>query len=525
MLYEPHNANCMNAAKLVIRLYLSNNKFSSFPPIQHEASNLSSWQIDLSNNRISGSLPGWIFHIIGLRILNLAYNMFSGAIPSNIGSLRNLNALHLNNNRLSGNLPPSFKSCTELVILELGNNNFSGSVPLWLGDSMLSLIVLDLRSNNVTGNLPTNLCQLQRLQVLDLSSNKISGSIPRCVHNFTSMATYDTLSIYDGPSSFFLSYGPTEFIDYATIMWKGILANESGGNLPQLNVIDLSDNFLVGDIPSGFTSLKYLRSLDLSKNKLNGSIPYEIGQLKILQVLKLSSNTLGGIPQSLSDLTFLNTLNLSSNNLAGRIPTSTQLQSFDRSSYGGNSKLCGDPLPTICPMDILQQPATILVDHDHTGEKDDETFDMQAFYAALGSGFAFGFLGILAILTVHARSRHAFFHFASEFGDWIYVRIFLFCKEISSLVAGAFDIIELDCPDCRTQFVNVLNNGVDLPWDFPLCQTFHQMKKARGRLVLEFLKFCKEVKKSPESEREKEKPVLLSNQENKSFVKEQLKKI
>ncbi|KAL8137234.1 hypothetical protein V2J09_003235 [Rumex salicifolius] len=297
--------------------------------------------------------------------------MLSGAIPSTIASNGNLNALHFNSNRFSGELPSSMKNCTQLVILELGNN-FSGSVPFWLGDNLQSLIVLSLRSNSLSGYLPSNLCQLQRLQVSDLS---------------------------------------------------GILANESSGNLPQLNVFDLSDNHLMGEIPSGVTSLKYLRSLDLSRNNLNGSIPDKIDQLRFPEVLRLSSNRLRGeIPQSLAGLTFLNTLNLSSNNLTGRIPKSTQLQSFDPSSYGGNPGLCGEPLPTKCPGDKVL-PGLIVI--DQTGKKDHKTFDMEAFYAALGTGFAFGLFGILGILNFHAPSRHAFFHMASEVGDWIFVRTFL----------------------------------------------------------------------------------------------------
>ncbi|KAF5800368.1 putative non-specific serine/threonine protein kinase [Helianthus annuus] len=50
---------------------------------------------------------------------------------------------------------------------------------------------------------------------------------------------------------------------------------------------------------------------------------------------------------SLSELNFLGTFNVSYNNLIGRVPTGTQVQSFNESSFFGN-KLCGSPLTNDC---------------------------------------------------------------------------------------------------------------------------------------------------------------------------------
>ncbi|GAY52207.1 hypothetical protein CUMW_140140 [Citrus unshiu] len=70
--------------------------------------------------------------------------------------------------------------------------------------------------------------------------------------------------------------------------------------------------------------------------------------MRSLESIDFSINHLsGGIPQSMSSLTFLSHLNLSNNNLTGKIPSSTQLQSFDASSFVGND-LCGAPLPRNC---------------------------------------------------------------------------------------------------------------------------------------------------------------------------------
>jgi hypothetical protein len=54
-------------------------------------------------------------------------------------------------------------------------------------------------------------------------------------------------------------------------------------------------------------------------------------------------------------LSFLSYLNLSNNNLSGRIPSSTQLQSFNASAYADNHGHCGLPLLKTCLGDEVVQ--------------------------------------------------------------------------------------------------------------------------------------------------------------------------
>ncbi|GKV36249.1 hypothetical protein SLEP1_g44397 [Rubroshorea leprosula] len=115
-----------------------------------------------------------------------------------------------------------------------------------------------------------------------------------------------------------------------------------------VKAIDFSSNNLSGEIPTEMTNLKDLLSLNLSHNFLTGRIPAGMGNMRMLESLDLSVNELSGpIPESMSSLTFLSYLNMSDNQLSRKIPTSTQLQSFNASSYAGN-KLCGLPLMDKC---------------------------------------------------------------------------------------------------------------------------------------------------------------------------------
>uniref|UniRef100_A0A803N6E4 Uncharacterized protein n=1 Tax=Chenopodium quinoa TaxID=63459 RepID=A0A803N6E4_CHEQI len=67
--------------------------------------------------------------------------------------------------------------------------------------------------------------------------------------------------------------------------------------------------------------LTVLRVVDFSSNKFTGTIPKIIGNLKGLQALNLSNNNLvGGIPSSLANITDLESLDLSQNMLSGVIP-------------------------------------------------------------------------------------------------------------------------------------------------------------------------------------------------------------
>ncbi|GMY37744.1 probable leucine-rich repeat receptor-like serine/threonine-protein kinase At3g14840, partial [Fagus crenata] len=90
--------------------------------------------------------------------------------------------------------------------------------------------------------------------------------------------------------------------------------------LPYLKTIDLTRNYLSGNIPREWASTK-LEYLSIESNLFSGMVPIELGKLVNLENLILSSNNLTGVfPVALTNLTKLTELRISSNNFTGRMP-------------------------------------------------------------------------------------------------------------------------------------------------------------------------------------------------------------
>ncbi|RAL43359.1 hypothetical protein DM860_012500 [Cuscuta australis] len=155
----------------------------------------------------------------------------------------------------------------------------------------------------------------------------------------------------------------------------GPIPEKTLGKLDALMVLSLRANFLNGSLPSDLASLPSLQYLFLQNNNFSGHIPTTFSHQ--LNVLDLSNNSFSGVVpavfQNLTQLIGLNLqnnflsgpvpnfrlprlqhLNLSNNQLDGSIPSS--LKSFPKSSFEGNSLLCGLPLMSCSP---LQPPSNV----------------------------------------------------------------------------------------------------------------------------------------------------------------------
>ncbi|KAI5007036.1 hypothetical protein ZWY2020_046984 [Hordeum vulgare] len=189
---------------------------------------------------------------------------------------------------------------------DLGWNSPSApSACLWPGvtcdASNATVVAVRLPGVGLAGALPAGtLGKLQGLRTLSLRSNRLFGPIP------------------------------TDFFA-----------------LPLLRSLNLQGNLLSGTIPPDVAGLTALRHLALYDNHLYGEIPAALDVLTELQSLRLDRNRLSGGLPSLSGLRRLEVFNVSDNQLAGAVPVS--LARFPPESFGGNLRLCGEPLDKPCP--------------------------------------------------------------------------------------------------------------------------------------------------------------------------------
>ncbi|KAI0531253.1 hypothetical protein KFK09_000806 [Dendrobium nobile] len=311
------------------------------------------WLLDLSMNRLTGYIPPCLFEEeINLHVLNLKGNQLHGAIPDGFSLKCDLQTIILGDNQLEGLLPRSLSNCRSLEILDLENNKLKDTFPYWLGN-MSSLRVLVLRSNMFHGlvgplyvNHETN-HTFSMLHVFDISSNNFSGKLcGECFNNLKS------IMVNKLKATQFFAYnlmGRYYDLDVFTIMNKGkLMTLQKFWKI--FKSIDISNNHFEGEIPSAIGQLISLQVLNMSHNYLIGKIPPQLGNLPQLESLDLSMNSLSGnIPHELVSLHFLSFLNLSYNNLVGKIPLEGQLSTFSKASFEGNVGLCWFPCNKLVP--------------------------------------------------------------------------------------------------------------------------------------------------------------------------------
>ncbi|KAH7670285.1 Non-specific serine/threonine protein kinase protein [Dioscorea alata] len=345
--------------------------------------------VNLSNNRIGGTIPDWIWSIGDISMsycyLNLSHNFFTGiegppshikmsigfildlrsnllegpiplpppnsfivdysnnrftsSIPSNMSYYRtNSVFLSLSKNNLTGEVPLSICNATNLRVLDVSFNSLNGSLPGCLMESLTELLVLRARGNRFEGAIPQQISSRCALQKINLHGNKLEGRVPRSLANCNKLE--------------FLDFGSNKLVD-SFPYWLG--------NLPALKVLVLRENGFYGpfantdgncegNIINLFDSSDYwdlvtvalkgvkrdlvniitiFIAIDVSNNQFEGHLPEAIGDLTALISLNMSGNAFNGqIPQVFENLMELQSLDLSQNQLFGQIPNSLASLTF-----------------------------------------------------------------------------------------------------------------------------------------------------------------------------------------------------
>ena len=234
-----------------------------------------------------------------------------------------------------------------VVGLDLSGNEVSGAIPPELG-GLSNLERLNLGGNALSGAIPPELGGLSNLERLNLGGNALSGAIPP---ELGGLSNLESLSLYWNDLSGAI---PPELGGLSNLRWLNLRGNALSGAIPpelgslsNLGFLFLEWNDLSGAIPAELGSLSNLGSLSLGGNDLAGAIPPELGDLSNLGFLYLHGNDFSGpIPPELGDLASLVRLWLHENDLSGAIPPELgDLANLEHMRLGQNS-LSGPIPPT-----------------------------------------------------------------------------------------------------------------------------------------------------------------------------------
>ncbi|KAK7385633.1 hypothetical protein VNO78_31381 [Psophocarpus tetragonolobus] len=237
--------------------------------------------LDVMWNNITGSIPKEIGFINPLKLLLLNGNQLTGELPEELGYLPFLIRLQIDQNNITGPIPLSFAKLNRTVHFHMNNNSLSGQIPPQLS-SLESLLHLLLDNNNLTGFIPSDLSKMPTLKILQLDNNNFSGnSIP---NSFANMSRLIKLSLRNcnlqGPIPDLSTIPHLSYLDLGfNQLNESIPTNKLSDNI---TTIDLSNNKLIGTIPSYFSGLPRLQKLSIANNSLSGSVPSTIWQDRIL---------------------------------------------------------------------------------------------------------------------------------------------------------------------------------------------------------------------------------------------------
>ncbi|KAK8529677.1 hypothetical protein V6N12_060453 [Hibiscus sabdariffa] len=301
--------------------YLNSTLFAQFKELK---------ELELSGNNIRGfTSPHKLRELKQLQRLDMHDNFIEDASDFCWGkrALPSLYHLDLSVNYLTGFIPECLCHSLPLTELILSDNNLHGSISSCLSN-LTSLELLDLSINQFCGFFPSSLAHnLTSIESLVLSRNQFTGKV--------SFAIFANLSRLGQPDVSYNDHLERETESQAWFpslnMYVLNLAGCSLGKFPSflstqnnLKSLDLSDNFLVGTIPS-WVMHNTTSQLKIKDNSLSGPF-LEIfrnisSQLTSLDVLDNSFQ--GPFPEDIG-LIFpeLVHLNASDNGFNGHIPPS-----------------------------------------------------------------------------------------------------------------------------------------------------------------------------------------------------------
>ena len=162
----------------LLELGLSSLSLTEFPNFSEKLPMLR--YLDLSNNKISGSVPNWLHEVYfwtNLEHLDLSYNLLTGNISLSIWNASRLLFLNLAYNQLTDTIPQCLANLSSLEVLDLQMNKFHGPLPSNFSKES-ALETLNLYGNQLEDHIPKSLSLCKGLMFLNLGRNKIEDNFP-----------------------------------------------------------------------------------------------------------------------------------------------------------------------------------------------------------------------------------------------------------------------------------------------------------------------------------------------------------
>lgn len=240
----------------------------------------------VDDNSLEGNIDV-VWDFPNLKHVNLEKNSFSGELPNAIVVTNpKLVTLDVSENRLGGSLPGDLFQLTDLEILDLHGNDLTGTLPssddvnkLWSLSRTLNFKFVALHDNSLSGSIPTtlgpNLGAGGTLRHLDLSRNQFVGEIPAELKDLALSKDLSYLSLGDND----YTPGPIPTFLYTFSRLRELSLKSCSRTGPVSPLIAFSTNLIL---------------LDLSGNAITGPIPTELGEISNLQFLLLHRNSFTG---------------------------------------------------------------------------------------------------------------------------------------------------------------------------------------------------------------------------------------